>query len=123
MARRASVPEGKSIFFRRAAEETPPEPEATFETPAATVEASVTDAAPERGTTRQSAIFLEERHLDWLEDKCRESRQRGGRAIRKALIIRALLDVAMECPIDLTSLRRDEDLHARIRKGFGLDAP
>jgi hypothetical protein len=70
------------------------------------------------GTTRQSAIFLEERHLDWLDDKCREARQRGGRAIRKALIIRALLDVAMESPVDLTSLRKEEDLVDRVRKGL-----
>jgi hypothetical protein len=53
-----------------------------------------------------------------LEDKCREARQRGGRAIRKALIIRALLDVAMESPVDLTALRRDEDLVDRLRMGL-----
>jgi hypothetical protein len=109
MARRASLPEGKSLFFRRTTEEAPSESASPVE-PA---------PAPEPKTsTRQSAIFLEERHLDWLEDKCREARQRGGRAIRKALIIRALLDVAMESPIDLTCIRRDEDLLDRIRTGI-----
>lgn len=112
MPRRASLPEGKSLFFRQ--------------TPAADAEAAGTEAAPpaEAGVptgpspTRQSAIFLEERHIDWLEDKCREARRRGGRAIRKAVIIRALLDVAMESPVDLTALRREEDLIERIRKGL-----
>ncbi len=107
MPRRASVPEGKSIFFRRTADEADPE---ASPVPAVT--------PPVKGPTRQSAIFLEERHLDWLDDKCREARRRGGRAIRKALIIRALLDVAIESPIDLTSLRHEDDLLERVRQGL-----
>lgn len=100
MAKRAAVPAGKSLFFRT------PEPAATAE--------------PEepKAATRQSAIFLEERHIDWLEDRCREARKRGGRAIRKAALIRALLDVAMEASIDLTGLRHEEDLLERVRRGI-----
>lgn len=114
MPRRASLPEGKSLFFRQPTDDVEPESAAD---PSA--RQSLKEISPaERPVTRQSAIFLEERHLDWLEDKCRESRQRGGRAIRKALIIRALLDVAMESPINLTSLRRDEDLIDRLRQGL-----
>ena len=100
MARRVSVPEGKSLFFRR------PEDE-TIEIPATA-----------HGPTRQSAVFLEEQHIDWLEDKCREARRNGGKAIRKAAIIRALLDVAMESPIDLAGLRRDSDLLPRMRQAI-----
>ncbi len=96
MPRRASVPDGKSLFFRR-------DPE--------TEEKTVSQ-------TRQSAVFLEERQIDWLEDRCREARHEGGKAIRKAAIIRALLDAAMEAPIDLTGLRRDADLIERIRRGL-----
>ena len=114
MPHRASLPEGKSLFFRQSTEDVEPSPipEAVARPPAAIVDQT------EKPATRQSAIFLEERHLDWLEDKCREARQRGGRAIRKALIIRALLDVAMESPVDLTALRRDEDLIDRLRQGL-----
>jgi hypothetical protein len=128
--RRASLPEGKSLFFRRTADDNEPDVASSAETtePAAP---PADEAAPTRpptarapgrrdagGATRQSAIFLEERHLDWLDDKCREARQRGGRAIRKALIIRALLDVAMESPVDLTSLRKEEELVDRVRRGL-----
>ena len=114
MPRRASLPEGKSLFFRQ-----PPE-EGESQLAPDPVEVRPTKALdrPSKPVTRQSAIFLEERHLDWLEDKCREARQRGGRAIRKALIIRALLDVAMESPIDITSIRNDEDLIDRLRQGL-----
>lgn len=80
-------------------------------------------AAPEEGVepkapTRQSAIFLEERHLDWLEDRCREARKNGGRAIRKAAIIRALLDVAMQSPVDLMGVRDHDDLMDRMKTGL-----
>jgi hypothetical protein len=108
MPKRIPVPEGKSVFFRR------PEISAGLPTEVADVE-SIEEA---KQPTRQSAIFLEEAHLDWLDDKCREARRRGGRAIRKAAIIRALLNVAMESPIDLTSLRDEEELQERLRRGL-----
>lgn len=78
----------------------------------------VTEAEEPKPATRQSAIFLEEQHLDWLEDRCREARKNGGRAIRKAAIIRSLLDVAMESAIDLRGLRDQDDLLERMRVGL-----
>lgn len=110
MPKRVPVPEGKALFFRS--------PEALA---AKTSPAEILGTAQESGPkspTRQSAIFLEERHLDWLEDRCREARRNGGRAIRKAVIIRALLDVAMSAPIDLTCLRREDDVVLRIRRAL-----
>lgn len=100
MVKRATVPTGKALFFRP------------------TEAAAPAEAEEEKSPTRQSAIFLEERHIDWLEDRCRDARRRGGRAIRKAAIIRALLDVAMESPIDLGGLRHEEDLVERVRRGL-----
>lgn len=119
MPRRASLPEGKALFFRP--QSTEPVVEPTIDDPAGPTPSRV---SREHGATRQSAIFLEERQIDWLEDRCREARRRGGRAIRKAVIIRALIDVAMEAPIDLTTLRHEDDLFDRIRDGLrGADAP
>ncbi len=71
-----------------------------------------------KAPTRQSAIFLEEQHLDWLEDRCREARKNGGRAVRKAAIIRALLDVAMDSPVDLNGLRDQDDLLDRMKRSL-----
>lgn len=105
MPKRASLPEGKSLFFRKN-DDSPPE------------NADEASSAPIKEPTRQSAIFLEDRQLDWLDDRCREARKRGGRAIRKAVIIRTLIDIAMECPVDLTSLRDEEELVERIRLGL-----
>ncbi len=114
MPRRASLPEGKSLFFRQPSAPSGDSTETEGESDARALPPAVVEHSP----TRQSAIFLEERQIDWLEDKCREARRRGGRAIRKAVIIRALIDVAMESPIDLTALRHEDDLPDRIRKGL-----
>jgi hypothetical protein len=103
MPKRATVPEGKSLFFR------PSE---------AVVEAHIAEIEEDKGTTRQSAIFLEEKHLDWLDDRCKEARRNGGKAIRKAVIIRALLDVAIESPVDLSGLRDTEDIAARLKRAI-----
>lgn len=108
MSKRVPVPEGKAVFFRR--------PDVALT--AAPADSAADDQAEGKRETRQSAIFLEERHLDWLDDKCREARKRGGRAIRKAAIIRALLDVAMESDVDLTNLRDEYDLMERLRRGL-----
>jgi hypothetical protein len=108
MPKRAAVPEGKSLFFRS--------PDEVAEVPdKLAVDKLVVE---EKEPTRQSAVFLEERHLDWLDDRCREARKNGGRAIRKAAIIRALLDVAMDAPVDLTGLRQVDELNERLRRGL-----
>jgi hypothetical protein len=96
--KRASVPEGKALFFPRR-------------------EADESESSADSTKTRQSAVFLEERHIDWLEDKCREARKNSGKAIRKAAIIRALIDVAMDAPIDLTGLANAKHLTDRIKHG------
>lgn len=108
MAKRASVPEGKSVFYKP--------PETIVRQPVGEMLGVV--EGEQKVPIRQSAVFLAETHIDWLEDRCREARRKGGRAIRKATIIRALLDVAMEAPIDLTGLRREEDVVERIRKAM-----
>ena len=118
MARRASVPEGKALFFRSSESASEPaEPQAAPAEAVASPDARKSTRG-EKAETRQSAIFLEERQIDWLEDRCREARRNGGRAIRKAAIIRALLDVAMESEVDLTGLKREVGLPERIRQAL-----
>ncbi len=109
MAKRAQVPEGKAIFYR---------PSETMLRPAVAEPSDTPEEIEEKAPTRQSAVFLEERHIDWLEDRCREARRKGGRAVRKAAIIRAVIDVVMDSPVDLTGLRREEDLVPRIKKAI-----
>jgi hypothetical protein len=136
MPKRASVPQGKALFFRspepavsddvaEVAVVEAPKPVEQVEHAEVTVRAERAEntngdrsSLAGKAPTRQSAIFLEEQHIDWLEDRCREARRNGGRAIRKAAIIRALLDVAMDSGVDLTGLKREDDLVGRIRESL-----
>jgi hypothetical protein len=158
MPKRASVPEGKALFYHSPEQ---PAPATSTAEPSPTSEDAAPDPAVGSGrtssrdetsapteqpapvqlqprqidsgsarqpdsqaavaphkSTRQSAIFLEEYHLDWLDDRCREARRNGGRAVRKAAVIRALLDIAMEANIDLTTLQSEDEIKPRIRAAF-----
>ena len=116
MVNRATVPEGKSLFFRRT-----DNPEETSVTEGEEKQTSPTKKtrqqrkAVPKPPTRQSAIWLTEKQIDWLEEKCREARKNGGRAIKRAAIVRALLNVAMEASVDLRGLSREEELDERIK--------
>ena len=79
--------------------------------------------APEntKGTidaTIQSSVFLTPAQFEWLEDKRREAHQGSGKRIRKAVIIRALIDVARELTIDLRGAEDELQVKARIREAL-----
>jgi len=94
-------------LFRRTETERGPEMVAPAEPP-----------APGASAFRQTTILLEDRHLDWLDRKCTEARQKGGKAIRKAALIRSLLELAMSSPVDLTGLRAEEELPQRLEEAI-----
>jgi hypothetical protein len=65
-------------------------------------------------TLRQTTIMVYDRHLNWLDEQCIAARTNGGKAIRKAVLIRALIDLARSAPVDLRGLEREEDLVVRF---------
>jgi hypothetical protein len=95
-------------------------------------EASVIDAqaAPTNEETadqpgqdlRQTTIMAYDEQLDWLDEKCIEARKRKGKhrgpAIRKAAIIRALIDLARSAPVDLSGLQSEEELVHRFEQAI-----
>src|SRR5438270_7981688 len=65
--------------------------------------------------THQSTVFLGTQQIEWLEDQHRQiSRSGGSKKIKKAAIIRALVNVAMEAPIDLQGVTSEDELADRI---------
>jgi hypothetical protein len=93
------------------------------------------DQAAEQGTPperqggggeaiHQSTVFLGTQQIEWLEDQHRQiSRSGGSKKIKKAAIIRALVSVAMETPIDLQGVTSEDELAERIRAGLRASAP
>jgi hypothetical protein len=72
------------------------------------------DAGPPEETLRQTTIMLYDRHLNWLDEQCIAARTNGGKAIRKAVLIRALIDLARSAPTNLQGLEREEDILTRL---------
>jgi hypothetical protein len=71
---------------------------------------------------RQTTIMAYDEQLDWLDEKCIEARKRKGKrkgpAIRKAAIIRALIDLARSAPVDLSGLQSEEELVHRFEQAI-----
>ncbi len=70
------------------------------------------------GTTRQTTILLSDEQLDWLDQKCTEARSQGGKPIRKAALIRSLLELAMSAPVDLKGLQDEGQLVERLAQAL-----
>src|SRR5947209_6556467 len=71
--------------------------------------------AGDEEATHQSTVFLGTQQIEWLEDQHRQiSRSGGSKKIKKAAIIRALVSVAMEAPIDLQGVTSEDELTERI---------
>ena len=67
---------------------------------------------------RQTTVMLYDHHLDWLAQKCIEARKGGGKPIRKAVLIRSLLDLAMSAPVDLKGLVGEDQIVERLEEAI-----
>ena len=67
---------------------------------------------------RQTTIMVYDEQLDWLEQKCTEARRGGGKALRKAVVIRALIDLARSSAVDLSGVKTEEQLLVRIERAI-----
>lgn len=93
----------------------------TLFTPTRRRQESSPDDSPSPGderTARQSSVQLYEDQLDWIDEKRIEARKQGGRRLRKTDFVRALIDLAMSCDVDLRGVTTDEELVERFREGI-----
>ncbi len=72
------------------------------------------EAAEPEALTRQTAVWLTDDEIDWLDDTRRQTRKGGGRAITRSALIRALIDVAKQSPVDLRGLTSEPELRQRL---------
>ncbi len=69
-----------------------------------------------KSKTRTTSLKMYEHQLDWLDQKCTEARKEGGKGIRKAAIIRALIDLAMDSNADLAGVKSEEEVVERFKQ-------
>lgn len=82
-----------------------------------------TGNAPERPTqgiatdekpTRQTAVWLADEEVEWLDSQCQVVRRAGWRTITRSAFIRSLIRAAMEQSPDLAGVSGERELTQRL---------
>ena len=73
-------------------------------------------------TTRQTAMWLSDEEVDWLDSCCQQIRRGGWRGITRSALVRSLIQVAQTKPLDLSGVSGEGDLVETLRRGMdGVD--
>ncbi len=78
------------------------------------VTAPAAPPAPAASAARQTAVWLAEEEIDWLDDQCRVLRRGGWRSVTRSALIRSLIQAAMARPVDLGGVADESGLAARV---------
>lgn len=85
--------------------------------------ATANAAAPAPATRRappaeqprfQTAVWLGEDEVEWLDSRCLEIRHSGWRSITRSALIRALIQASMENPVNFKGVADEEELKQRL---------
>lgn len=64
--------------------------------------------------TRQTAVWLSDDELHWLDDQCQEIKRAGWRSVTRSALIRSLIRASMEKSLDLSGVTGEAELAERI---------
>ena len=90
-------------------------PTATPSTPTPLPQQGLGAAPP---TTRQTALWLSDEELEWLDDRVRDIRQGGWRGITRSALLRALIRSMMDRRIALTGVSGEAELAEQLRNSI-----
>lgn len=65
-------------------------------------------------TVRQTAIWLSDEEVDWLDTHIQKIKRGGWRSITRSALLRALIRSAMENNLDLSGVSGDAELVQRL---------
>ena len=66
--------------------------------------------------TRQTAMWLSDEDLEWLDSCCQEIRRGGWRGITRSAFIRSLIQAAQHRPLDLSGISGEADLVETLKR-------
>ncbi len=66
-------------------------------------------------TTRQTALWLSDEELEWLDDRVRDIRQGGWRGITRSALLRALIRSMMEKDITVAGVSGEAELVEHLK--------
>lgn len=67
-------------------------------------------------TTRQTAMWLSDDEVDWLDTCCQQIRRGGWRGITRSALVRSLIQVAQTKPLDLNGVSGEGDLIETLKR-------
>jgi hypothetical protein len=77
-------------------------------------------AAPQQGVsapeapTRQTAVWLADEEVDWLDARCQDIRRGGWRNVTRSAFIRSLIRAAMERAPEVSGVSGEQELAQRL---------
>ncbi len=75
--------------------------------------------APEaERSMRQTAVWLSDDELEWLDQECRKLRRSGWRSINRSIVIRAILESHIGIEPDYADTRSERGLSDRFRAQY-----
>ncbi len=74
----------------------------------------IVQGKPDEAPTHQTAVWLGDAEIEWLDSRCQEVRRGGWRGITRSALIRALIRATMEKPVDLGGVAGEEELARRL---------
>lgn len=68
--------------------------------------------------SRQSAVWLSDDDMDWLDDRCQIIRKSGWRGINRSVFIRALIQAAKTKAMDVVGVAGEAELVEAIKRSL-----
>lgn len=70
--------------------------------------------SPEETRTRQTAVWLGDEEIEWLDSQCRTIQRGGWRGVTRSALIRALIKSASEHHVDLSGATGEVEIAERL---------
>ena len=70
--------------------------------------------SPQEAPTRQTAVWLAEEEVEWLDSRCQDIRRGGWRTVTRSAFIRSLIRAAMERSPDVGGVSGEQELTQRL---------
>jgi|GEM_PF-2071074 len=69
---------------------------------------------PEETRTHQTAVWLGDEEIEWLDSQCRTIQRGGWRGVTRSALIRALVKAASEHKVDLAGATGEVEITERL---------
>jgi hypothetical protein len=88
--------------------------DSVFRTTGSTAEPPAQGITPQEAPARQTAVWLADEEMEWLDAQCQDVRRGGWRSVTRSALIRALIRAAMENAPNFSGASAEQELTQRL---------